>query len=193
MPMSKKKESNLPKRVPRKTDLTRAKRILRAHLPALRERYAITSLGVFGSYVHGEQKKKSDLDLLVEFERAPSLFKYVELEDHLSDLVGIKVDLVMKKTLKPHIGRYILAEVVPLRAVSASTPIICKTSWTTPRKPCVLCKASVSTTWATTKKKSLRSSRRWRLLAKRRCIYPSPCATSIRQFPGSRSPGCVTK
>jgi len=52
--------------------------------------------------------------LLVEFERAPSLFKYVELEDHLSELVGIKVDLVMKKTLKPHIGRYILAEVVSL-------------------------------------------------------------------------------
>ena len=102
------------KSIPRRTELARAKRILRAHLPALRERYAVTSLGVFGSYVRGEQKPKSDLDLLVEFARAPSLFKYIELEDHLSDLVGIKVDLVMKKTLKPHIGRYILAEVVPL-------------------------------------------------------------------------------
>jgi predicted nucleotidyltransferase len=98
----------------RNTELARAKRILRSHLPALREGYAITSLGVFGSYVRGDQKKKSDLDLLVEFERAPSLFKYIELENHLSDLIGIKVDLVMKKTLKPHIGRYILAEVVPL-------------------------------------------------------------------------------
>ncbi|MBI5303995.1 MAG: nucleotidyltransferase family protein [Chloroflexi bacterium] len=98
----------------RNADLARAKRILRAHLPALREHYSITSLGIFGSYVRGDQKKKSDLDLLVEFERAPSLFKYVELEDHLSELVGIKVDLVMKKTLKAHIGRYILAEVVPL-------------------------------------------------------------------------------
>jgi uncharacterized protein len=98
----------------RNTELARAKRILRAHLPTLRERYAVTSLGIFGSYVRGEQKKRSDLDLLVEFERAPSLFKYVELEDHLSELVGIKVDLVMKKTLKPHIGRHILAEVVTL-------------------------------------------------------------------------------
>ena len=114
MPMPKKTESHSSKHILRSTELARAKRILRAHLPALRERYSITSLGVFGSYARGEQKKKSDLDLLVEFERAPSLFKYVELEDHLSDLVGIKVDLVMKKTLKPHIGRYILAEVVPL-------------------------------------------------------------------------------
>ncbi|MBI3913583.1 MAG: nucleotidyltransferase domain-containing protein [Chloroflexi bacterium] len=45
---------------------------MRAHLPALRERYAVTSLGVFGSYVRGEQKKRSDLDVLVEFDRAPA-------------------------------------------------------------------------------------------------------------------------
>ncbi len=98
----------------RNLELARAKRVLRKYLPELRERYSVQSLGVFGSYVRGEQKKRSDLDLLVEFEHAPSLFKYIELENHLSELVGIKVDLVMKKTLKPHIGRYILAEVVPL-------------------------------------------------------------------------------
>lgn len=114
MPTSKKNSRHPSKPIRRNVELIRAKRILRAHLPALREGYAITSLGVFGSYVRGEQKKRSDLDLLVEFERAPSLFKYIELENHLSDLIGIKVDLVMKKTLKPHIGRYILAEVVPL-------------------------------------------------------------------------------
>ena len=114
MPASKKNVRHSSKSARRNTDLARAKRILRAHLPALREHYSIASLGVFGSYVRGDQKKKSDLDLLVEFERAPSLFRYLELEDHLSELVGIKVDLVMKKTLKPHIGRRILAEVVPV-------------------------------------------------------------------------------
>lgn len=98
----------------RKTDLIRAQRILRSQLPNLRERYSVKSLGVFGSYARGEQNKRSDLDVLVEFEHAPSLFKYGELEDHLSDIVGIKVDLVMKKTLKPRIGRQILSEVVPL-------------------------------------------------------------------------------
>jgi len=112
--MLKKNGRYLRKPVRRNNELTRAKRILRAHLPALREQYSVISLGVFGSYVRGDQKKRSDLDVLVEFERAPSLFKYGELEDHLSELVGIKVDLVMKKTLKPYIGRNILAEVVPL-------------------------------------------------------------------------------
>ncbi len=95
-------------------ELARAKRILRRHLPELHERYSVKSLGVFGSYVRGEQKARSDLDLLVEFDQAPSLFRYVELEQYLGELVGIKVDLVMKKTLKPYIGRHILAEVVPL-------------------------------------------------------------------------------
>ena len=112
MPPSKKKSLRPSKPRQRNSELIRARRILRTHLPALRERYAVTSLGVFGSYVRGEQKEHSDLDVLVEFERAPSLFRYGELEDHLSELVGIKVDLVMKKTLKPYIGRQILAEVV---------------------------------------------------------------------------------
>ena len=114
MPTGKKKRQRPNGARQRKSELVRARRILLSHLPALRERYAVKSLGVFGSYVRGEQNKRSDLDVLVEFERAPSLFRYGELEDHLSDLVGIKVDLVMKKTLKRHIGRQILAEVVPL-------------------------------------------------------------------------------
>lgn len=114
MPSIKKNGRQQSRLAERNTELARAKRILRKHLPELRERYSIKSLGVFGSYVRGVQKRRSDLDLLVEFEQAPSLFKYVALENYLSDLVGIKVDLVMKKTLKPHIGCYILAEVVSL-------------------------------------------------------------------------------
>lgn len=94
--------------------LTRSKRILRQHLPEVQKRYCVKSLGIFGSYVRGKQKPKSDLDVLVKFETAPSLFQYVELENYLSELVGIKVDLVHRKTLKPAIGQRILAEVVPL-------------------------------------------------------------------------------
>ena len=90
-------------------------RILRVHLPELRERYGIRTLGVFGSYVRGEQTPRSDLDLLVEFDGRPlTLIQVISLEQHLSDLLGIKVDLVEKKTLKPAIGRHILQEVVPI-------------------------------------------------------------------------------
>jgi uncharacterized protein len=87
---------------------------LRTELPTLRERYAIRTLALFGSYARGTPHARSDLDLLVEFDRVPSLLTYVEIEQRLTDLVGVKVDLVMKRALKPAIGRRILAELVPV-------------------------------------------------------------------------------
>jgi len=88
--------------------------VLREHLPELRERYGVRTLGIFGSYVRGQQRKRSDLDVLVEFDRAPSLFGFIDLRDYLTNLLGVKVDLVMKSALKPAIGQRILAEVVPV-------------------------------------------------------------------------------
>ena len=83
---------------------------LRAMLPVLREKYHVQTLEVFGSYVHGDEQEDSDLDLLVTFDKTPSLFHYVALENYLSDELGVKVDLVMKDSLKPAIGKRILAE-----------------------------------------------------------------------------------
>lgn len=80
-------------------------------LPDLRERYNVSYIGVFGSYVRGEQTQESDLDVLVEFSKTPTIFKFVNLENYLSDSLRIKVDLVMKSALKPNIGKYILDEV----------------------------------------------------------------------------------
>jgi uncharacterized protein len=87
---------------------------LHRQLPKLRTRFHVRYLGLFGSYVQGIPKKDSDLDVLVEFAEEPSLFEFIELESHLSTLLGVKVDLVMKGTLKPLIGRRILSEVVGL-------------------------------------------------------------------------------
>lgn len=87
---------------------------LRQQLPLLGTRYQVRSLGLFGSYVRREQRQESDLDVLVEFRETPSLLKFIELENYLSDLLGVSVDLVMKDSLKPRIGRRILAEVVPV-------------------------------------------------------------------------------
>ena len=82
-------------------------------LPDLRARYGVRSLGIFGSYVRGEQGAGSDLDLLVEFDDRPlSLFDFVRLENEVSDALNLKVDLVEKRALKPYIGQHILAEVV---------------------------------------------------------------------------------
>jgi len=87
---------------------------LRAHLPQLRELYGVRALSVFGSYVRDEQQPASDLDILVEYDDTPTLLEFVDLQYHLSDLLGVKVDLVMKRALKPAIGHRILEQVVPV-------------------------------------------------------------------------------
>ena len=83
---------------------------LKTELPKIKSQYDVATLELFGSFVRSEQKANSDLDILVSFSKAPSLFKFIELEDYLSELLGVKVDLVMKSSLKPNIGQRILAE-----------------------------------------------------------------------------------
>ena len=95
-------------------DLVRLREILRQHLPLLEERYGVGSLGLFGSYVRREAGPASDLDVLVRFHRTPGLIRFVELENYLSDLLGIPVDLVMADALKPNVARRVLAEVEPV-------------------------------------------------------------------------------
>lgn len=82
--------------------------------PMLAKGYKVKSIGIFGSYIRGEEKKKSDLDVLVEFSEIIGLFKFIDLENFLSDKLGVKVDLVMKDALKPFIKDIILREVVYL-------------------------------------------------------------------------------
>ena len=87
---------------------------LRAHLPEIYQRYDVRSLGIFGSFVRGEQEGRSDLDVLVEFVSPPTFFQFVEMEDYMSQLLGVRVDLVMRSALRPHIGKRVLSEVVPV-------------------------------------------------------------------------------
>lgn len=92
------------------------KKTLEKRKEELKEKYKIKEIGIFGSYVRGEQKGESDLDILIEFEEDAklSLLDVVGLEIELSDLLGIKVDLVERKSLKPYIGKHILKEVVSI-------------------------------------------------------------------------------
>ncbi len=82
--------------------------------PILEEKFQVETIGVFGSFIHGQQTKKSDIDILVEFAKNAhiGLFKYVELEIFLSEQLEIKVDLVAKGGLKPSLKERILSEVV---------------------------------------------------------------------------------
>jgi len=95
-----------------KKSLDEIKEIIKKHKDELKEKYSVKEIGIFGSFARGEAKEDSDIDILVEFEKPIGLFKFLELEEYLSNLIGREVDLVSKKALKPHIGKHILEEVV---------------------------------------------------------------------------------
>jgi len=84
--------------------------------PALKEQFRLKSIGIFGSYVRREEGKRSDLDILVDFEESASLslLDFIKLENYLSELLGVKVDLVERQTLKPRIGKHILGELIEI-------------------------------------------------------------------------------
>ena len=91
--------------------LEKIEKLVKENKVLLTEQFKVKEIGIFGSVVRGEDKETSDVDILVEFVEPIGLFKFLELEEYLSDLIGRKVDLVSKKALKPRIGKHILREV----------------------------------------------------------------------------------
>jgi hypothetical protein len=81
-------------------------------LPIIKDKYGVKTIGIFGSYVREEQDENSDLDLLIQFEKPIGLFKFIALEDYLTEKVGIKVELVTEDALKPLIKPQVMKEVV---------------------------------------------------------------------------------
>jgi predicted nucleotidyltransferase len=93
-----------------KPSLEEIRQLLHEHLPELHKDYGVGSLWLFGSYVRGEQHRRSDLDVLVEFREVPALPKFISLERKLRKITGIKVDLVSIRALKGEIGERIQIE-----------------------------------------------------------------------------------
>jgi len=86
-------------------------KIIRNIKPEMESHYGVQRLGLFGSYVREKQRKKSDIDILVTFNRDIDLFDFLDLREYLESKLHIKVDLVMESALKPAIGKRILSEV----------------------------------------------------------------------------------
>jgi predicted nucleotidyltransferase len=80
----------------------------------LKRRYGVIEIGIFGSYVRGEQREDSDLDVLVDFDRQLSLLDLASLKNFLTDLLGIEVDIVPKKNIYEPLRENILKEVIML-------------------------------------------------------------------------------
>jgi len=85
--------------------------ILRRHKPFLKEKFKVKKIGIFGSYGRGEESKKSDVDILVEF-CEPIGWEFIDLKEFLEEILSREVDLVTVRALKPRLRGRILKEVV---------------------------------------------------------------------------------
>lgn len=85
--------------------------LLKKLKPSLLEKFKVSKIGLFGSYITNSQRPESDVDVLVDFEEPPGLLKYAELEEYLHTTLQAKIDLVYINALKPHIGKQILKQV----------------------------------------------------------------------------------
>jgi len=84
---------------------------LHQKLPLLKEEYHVKKIGIFGSFARGEQKKGSDVDLVVEFKTPVSFFEFIRLENFLSHALHKKVDLVSNRAIKPSIKKGIIKDI----------------------------------------------------------------------------------
>jgi predicted nucleotidyltransferase len=80
-------------------------KIIKSNKPEIESRYGVQRLGLFGSFVKERQRKKSDVDILVTFNRDIDLFEFLDLREFLEKKLGTKVDLVMATALMPTIGK----------------------------------------------------------------------------------------
>jgi len=95
-------------------NITRIKDILKTNKQMIMEEYGVKEIALFGSYVRGEQKRNSDIDVIVEFKTAPDLLRFIELERLLHRKLGEKIDLVRKKSIRKELRQSILKEAVAI-------------------------------------------------------------------------------
>ena len=93
-------------------NLKQIQNILASSKPELRKRYKVRELSIFGSYSRGEQKKTSDVDVLVRFSPNASLFDFVGLGNYLEERLKMKVDVVSERGIRPELKNSITKGVV---------------------------------------------------------------------------------
>ena len=92
--------------------LKQIKRVLASSKAELRKKYNVNELGIFGSYARGQQKKSSDVDILVRFNPNASLFDFVGLGNYLEEKLKIKVDVVSENGIRPELRSNIIKGVL---------------------------------------------------------------------------------
>jgi len=88
------------------------KRILELYKEDLEKKFKVKEIGIFGSYVRKAQNKNSDLDILIKIEDSISLLDLVKLENYLTSLLGVKIDLIPKEDIREELREEILKEAI---------------------------------------------------------------------------------
>jgi len=87
--------------------------ILQERKNYLVEKFGVIEIAIFGSYARGEQRKNSDIDIIVDFKEGWKTFdNYMDLKFYLEELFGKKVDLVIKSAINPRIKPFIIEEAI---------------------------------------------------------------------------------
>lgn len=92
--------------------LSEIKSIIQSHSQEFRDRYGLTNLAVFGSVVRGEASEESDVDILAEVNRPIGLIALCGAENYLEELLGVKVDLVLRRSVREELRERIFNEAV---------------------------------------------------------------------------------
>ena len=95
-------------------NIEKIKNIIKTHKSELKNSFKVKRIGIFGSYIRGEQTGKSDLDILVDFSEPIGLLEQAGLWNYLDDILKIKTDLVCLKKIRPELKNNILNEVLYL-------------------------------------------------------------------------------
>lgn len=85
--------------------------ILKEAKPELARRYGLRRLALFGSYARGDQREDSDVDILVEVDPSIGL-GFVDLADHLEELVGVRAEVVSSRAISPRNWKVIEQELI---------------------------------------------------------------------------------
>lgn len=82
------------------------------NLEELKIRFGVKKIAIFGSTARGDDTKKSDIDIIVEFNKPIGFFAFIELENYLQKMLGKRVDLTTRNSLKSAIKKSVLKEAV---------------------------------------------------------------------------------
>ena len=94
------------------TSLDEIKDVIEQHRPELKRQFHVEKIGVFGSYARGDQKKRSDIDFLVTFDKAVNYLELAGLKIYLEETIGLKSDVVPSHNLRPEFRENVYKEVI---------------------------------------------------------------------------------